>query len=74
MRNVAQDAYDKIKVGETGWMKPNFDIGETLQGFQQAAYAATVMQEDGLIHVVTMHRESTTGHRMVDLIQFTKLR
>ena len=68
------EANDKVNVGDTGWMKPNSDIGETLQGFQQVAYAATVMQKDGLIHIVEMHRESMTGYGMADLIKFVKMR
>lgn len=74
MRDVAKEAYDKTTVGEVGWMRPDTDKGETVEGFQSAALAADVMQNDGLILIRTIHHESTSGRRMIDAIQFMKMR
>jgi len=74
MRDVAKEAYDKTTVGEVGWMRPDTDKGETVEGFQSAALAADVMQNDGLIQIRTVHHESTSGHHLVDAIQFLKRR
>jgi hypothetical protein len=30
MRDLAKEAYEKISVGETGWMRPDASKGETL--------------------------------------------
>lgn len=43
MRDLANEAYDKIGVGETGWMRPDPGRGETLAGFQAVALVADSM-------------------------------
>lgn len=74
MRDIAREAYDRIEVGQTGWMRPDPSNGETLEGFQSVALAADVMQGDGLILVRVIHRESTSGRNLIDAIQFMKTR
>lgn len=74
MRDVATQAYDRIEVGATGWMRPDPTRGETLEGFQSVLLAAQTMQEDGLILIQKIHRESQCGKSMVDAIQFMKMK
>jgi hypothetical protein len=74
MRDVAKEAYDKTAVGEVGWMRPDTDKGETVEGFQLAARTADIMQNDGLIQIRRVHHESTSGRHLVDAIQFLKMR
>jgi hypothetical protein len=74
MRDVAKMAYEKIAVGETGWIRPDTRKGETLDGFQAVAAVADAMQRDGLILIRVLHRESMSGGRLIDGIQFIKMR
>jgi hypothetical protein len=74
MRDVAKEAYDKIKVGEIGWMRPDVSKGEMLEGFQQVAVAANSMRRDGLIRILSVHKESMSGSDLIDAIQFEKIR
>lgn len=74
MRDLAKEAYDKIRVGETGWMHPDASKGDTLAGFQAVALVADSMQRDGLILIRSIHKESVSGESVIDAIQFTKVR
>lgn len=74
MRDVAKEAYDKTAVGAISWMRPDTAAGETIEGFQAVALAADVMQNDGLILIRAVHKESTTGRTLVDAIQFMRMR
>jgi hypothetical protein len=74
MRDLAKEAYEKIGIGETGWMRPDPSRGETLASFQAVALAADSMQQDGLILIRSIHKESMSGDSVIDAIQFTRLR
>jgi hypothetical protein len=74
MRDLAKAAYEKIGVGETGWMRPDASKGETLAAFQAVALAAKSMQQDGLIQIRSVHKESSSGDGLIDAIQFMKVR
>lgn len=74
MRDLAKEAYDSIKVGETTWMRPDASKGETVEGFQPVGGAAEIMQRDGLIEIRSIHRESMSGKALIDAIQIEKLR
>jgi hypothetical protein len=74
MRDLALEAYNKLEVGQTGWMRPDQGSGETLEGFQSVANAANIMERDGLIQIRLIHNESTSGRSLIDAIQFKKLR
>lgn len=74
MSEVARDAYDKTAVGAVGWMRPDAAKGQTVEGFQAVALAADALQNDGLIRILAVHEESTSGRKLIDAIQFKKLR
>jgi hypothetical protein len=74
MRDVAQESYDNCKIGAIGWIRPDLARGETLEVFQSVLLAAKALQESGKILIQEMHRESYTGHRLVDAIKFMRVR
>lgn len=73
MRDVAQESYSNCKVGATGWIRPDFARGETLDGFQSVLLVAEVLQEDRKILIQEVHRESQTGRKLIDAIRFMRL-
>lgn len=75
MRDLAKEAYEACAIGATGWMRPDPKRGETLEGFQAVAeISAPALQDAGLIIIQELHREAQTGHRLVDVIKFMRLR
>lgn len=74
MRDVAKNSYENCEIGETRWIRPDLSRGETLDGFQSVLLAAQVMQENGKILIETIHRESQTGHSLVDAIMFIRVK
>lgn len=74
MRNVAMQAYEKAQVGKSSLMRPDPAKGESLEGFQAVVQAAHTMQENGLILVQELHRESQSGKKLVDAIRFMRMK
>lgn len=74
MNDVAREAYNKVQVGQTGWMCHDPGNGVTLEAFQLVVRAADIMQDDELIRIRFMHKESTSGGDLIDAIQFVKVR
>lgn len=74
MRNVAMQAYEKTQVGKSGWMSPDPAKGESLEAFQAVVRAAHTMQENGLILIQELHRESQSGKELVDAIRFMRMK
>ncbi|NEX60171.1 hypothetical protein [Noviherbaspirillum galbum] len=72
MRDVAKQAYEATKIGATGWMRPDATKGETLEGFQSVFHSAQAMQDAGLILIQQVHRESASGKKLIDAIQFMR--
>ncbi|WP_194725037.1 hypothetical protein [Noviherbaspirillum malthae] len=74
MTSKLTKAYENAKVGDTFWIRSDAQSVESLSTFQAVVHAANVMRNDGLIHVVRSHQESTTGKRFIDALQLTKLK
>ena len=74
MRDVAKECYENCEVGAVGFIKPDPSLGETLQDFQAVSLVAQIMQENGQIFIQKQHRESHTGQRHIDSIQFLRVR
>lgn len=72
MRDVAKEAYEQASVGATGWMKPDPSKGETIEGFQSVVAEADRMEAEGLISIRLKHRETGSGGKSVDAIQFIR--
>jgi hypothetical protein len=47
MRDVAKESYDRLEIGATGWMRPDPNQGETVEGFQSVIAAAQHMTAQG---------------------------
>lgn len=74
MRDIAKEAYEACDVGATGWMRPDSTKGESIDGFQAVVeITAPALQDEGLIIIQEMHRESQTGQQLVDAIRFIRL-
>jgi hypothetical protein len=47
-------------------MRPDPNKGETIDGFQAVAMAANIMQQNGMILIRSIHKESTSGRGLID--------
>jgi len=74
MRDIAKEAYEAVPVGAVTWIRPDPDKGVSLASFQAIAAAVDGMQQDGLILIRSVHKESTSGQCLIDAIQFHKVR
>lgn len=74
MRDVAKEAYEACKIGESDWMRPDPARGETLDSFQSVRIAAEALQAEAKLHIMELHRESQTGRQLFDAIKFTRLK
>ena len=75
MRDLAKDAYDACQIGSIGWMRPDSERSETIEGFQAVVkHSAPALQEAGLIEIKHMHTENQTGQHLVDAIKFLRLK
>lgn len=73
MIDLAKQAYDRIPVGGMGWIRPSGSGLDQLENFEAVVLAATGMQENRLILVQELHRESQTGRSFVDAIKFMRV-
>lgn len=74
MENIAKRAYESLAVGETGWMRPDPAHGVGIDLFQKIAVTADTMQDEGLIQICSIHQALISGCRVIDSIQFTRVR
>ena len=74
MRDVAKECYKNCEIGSVGFIRPDIEHGETLEGFKDVLLAAQVMQENGQILIQNVHHESQTGNRYVDSIKFMRVK
>lgn len=73
MRDIAKAAYEGIEPGQSGFMRPDAGNG-SLEAFQSVEVAAQAMQQDGLILIKEVHRETGSGRRLIDSIQFMRVK
>ena len=73
-QDILKNAYERTEIGGTTWVRPNQSAGLDLHSFQAVEFAAESMVLNGLIHIQEKHRESQTGSRLIDGIQFTRLK
>jgi hypothetical protein len=57
MRDIAKEVYEKMRVGNSAWIKPVAAKGDTLPSFQEVHVQVQQMAEDGLIFISTVKRE-----------------
>ena len=57
MRDIAKEVYEKMRVGNSAWIKPVAAKGDTLPSFQEVHVQVQQMAQDGLIFISTVKRE-----------------
>ena len=57
MRDIAKEVYEKMRVGNSAWIKPVAAKGDTLPSFQEVHVQVQQMAQEGLIFISTVKRE-----------------
>lgn len=74
MQDIMKDAYDQCPIGGTKIVSPDPSRGHTLEEFQAVVSAANYLQEQGLVFIKNLHRETQSGDALVDIITFKRIR
>lgn len=74
MRDIAAEAVAATAIGAIGTMRPDSRLGETIEAFQAVERVADLLSQQGVIQIRKKHREQMSGHDLIDLIQFSRLR
>jgi hypothetical protein len=70
MRDIAREVYEKMRVGNSAWLRPVAAKGDTLPSFQTVHEQAKQMAEDGLISISTIKRQADG---LIDAIRIQRL-
>ena len=70
MRDIANEVYEKMRVGGTAWIKPVAAKGDTLESFQAVHERVRAMAEEGLISISKIERQEDG---LIDAIRILKL-
>ena len=70
MRDIAKEVYEKMRVGNSAWIKPLAAKGDTLPLFQAVHDQVQQMAEEGLIAVSKVERQEDG---LIDAIRIQKL-
>jgi hypothetical protein len=70
MRDIAKEVYEKMRVGNSAWIKPVAAKGDTLPLFQAVHDQVQQMAEEGLIAVSKVERQEDG---LIDAIRIQKL-
>lgn len=71
---IAKEIYAKVVLGTTSTTVAGVSGVPELEAFQDVVAEFQTLEEDGLIEITDLHKESQTGQRYVALVQFRKLR
>lgn len=55
--------------GDSSWIGSDYDLNE----MQNVHHFLLNLESDRVIQIVNVHRESTSGHRLIDRIKIEKL-
>jgi hypothetical protein len=70
MRDIAKEVYEKMRVGNSAWIKPVAAKGDTLPLFQAVHDQVQQMANEGLIAVSKVERQEDG---LIDAIRIQKL-
>lgn len=70
MRDIAKEVYEKMRVGNSAWIKPVAAKGDTLPSFQAVHEQVQQMAQEGLISVSKVERQEDG---LIDAIRIQKL-
>ncbi len=73
---LVKKIYEETAVGAVGTLTYGgvSNDAEEYEAFADHVADLESMEGAGLVQIIYRHRESTTGSRFVDLVQFTRLR
>jgi hypothetical protein len=57
MRDIANEVYEKMRVGSTAWIKPVAAKGDTIESFQAVHGQAEQLAGEGLIAISSVKRQ-----------------
>ncbi|MES2902526.1 MAG: hypothetical protein V4723_22560 [Pseudomonadota bacterium] len=70
MRDIAKEVYEKMRVGNSAWIKPVAAKGDTLPEFQVVHDNVRQMADEGLISISKVERDADG---LIDAIRIQKL-
>lgn len=70
MRDIANEVYEKMRVGGTAWIKPVAAKGDTIESFQAVHEQVRRLADEGLIAISTIKRQEDG---LIDSIRISKL-
>lgn len=70
MRDIAKEVYEKMRVGNSAWIRPVAAKGDTLPGFQEVQVQVQQMADEGLISVSSVKRQEDG---LIDAIMIQRL-
>ena len=70
MRDIAKEVYEKMRVGNSAWIKPVAAKGDTLPLFQAVHEQVKQMADEGLISISSVKRQEDG---LIDAIRIQKL-
>lgn len=70
MRDIANEVYEKMKVGGTAWIRPVTAKGDTIEAFQNVHERVKHLAEEGLVSISTIKRQADG---LIDAIRINRI-
>jgi len=70
MRDIAREVYEKMRVGNSAWIRPVAAKGDTIPSFQAVHDQVKQMADEGLIAISTVKRQEGG---LIDAIRIQRL-
>lgn len=70
MRDIANEVYQKMRVGNSAWIRPVAAKGDTLRSFQDVHAQVQQMADEGLVAISTIGRDADG---LIDAIRIQRL-
>lgn len=70
MRDIAKEVYEKMRVGNSAWIKPIAAKGDSVPEFQAVHDQVKAMADEGLIAISTVKRQEDG---LIDAIRIQRL-
>lgn len=70
MRDIAREVYEKMRVGNSAWIRPVAAKGDTIPSFQAVHKQVKQMADEGLIAISTVKRQEDG---LIDAIRIQRL-
>ena len=67
--NKIDEKIQTMVSGDTSWIGSGYDLNE----MQSVHHYLLELKSKQLIQIINLHRESTSGHRLVDRVKIEKL-